>query len=144
MNNRIRKIGSVSLMTLGLLIVLRTALAQDRSTSISVSNEFRVCNTNGSYSQTIQSAVDAAQPGDVIKVAAGVYTESFPVYDYNLYISKTVHLFGGYTCADWLTRDPSINVVTIRPTTTDMSVIFISGIGGQTDLVTPTIDGFLI
>ncbi len=141
MNNRIRKISSVSLLTLGLLIVLRTALAQDRSTSISASQEFRVCNTNGSYSQTIQAAVNAAQPGDVIKVAAGVYTESFPAYGYNLYITKTVHLFGGYTCANWTTRDSAINVVTIRPTTTAISVIAISG---QTDLVTTTIDGFLI
>ncbi len=146
MNNRIRKIGSVSLLTLGLLIVLRTALAQDRSTSISASHEFRVCNTNGSYSQTIQAAIDAAQPGDVIKVAAGVYTETKAIgaFTNNLYISKTILLYGGYTCANWLTRDPAFNVTTIRPSSALISVVDIEGSIGQSDQFTQTLDGFTI
>lgn len=107
-------------------------------------NEFRVCNTSGVYSQTIQSAVDAAQPGDVIKVAAGVYTESKPIVSGNLYISKTLQLLGGYTCADWVNRNVTANKTTIRPSTPDISVVWINGQFGQPTFVAPTLDGFTI
>jgi hypothetical protein len=108
--------------------------------------ELHVCNTATGYSTTIQSAVDAAQPGDVIKVAAGVYTESKAVsgFPYNLYITKTVHLYGGYTCDDWTTQNYTINVVTIWPSTPDFAVVAMIGQFGQGASLTPTLDGFII
>lgn len=89
------------------------------------SNEFRVCNTSAGYSATIQSAIDAAQPGDIIKVARGVYTETKPIpgFTYNLLITKTVHLFGGYTCNDWTTRNYTANVTVIRPADPTFAVV---------------------
>ncbi|RLC61197.1 MAG: hypothetical protein DRI48_11030, partial [Chloroflexi bacterium] len=66
---------------------------------------------------TIQEAVDAATPGDVIKVAAGVYTgvQTCPappgysgpsVITQVVYVSKTVTIRGGYTAVDWTVFDP--------------------------------------
>jgi FG-GAP repeat protein len=107
-------------------------------------NEFRVCNSNGIYSQTIQSAVDAAQLGDVIKVASGTYVESKPSVSANLYISKTVYVYGGYNCSDWTTQNPSVNISKIQPTTAAISVVDIEGIYTNTALVAPTLDGFTI
>ncbi|MCC7353386.1 MAG: FG-GAP repeat protein [Anaerolineae bacterium] len=108
--------------------------------------EFRVCNTTAGFSATIQSAVDAALPGDIIKVARGVYTETQPTpgFTYNLFITKTVHLFGGYTCNDWTTRNYTANVTTIRPADPTFAVVTIQGSFANTAAATPTLDGFTI
>ena len=100
---------------------------------------------------SVQAAVDAANPGDVIKVAAGDYTDihsrTVPAGYHNppasgyitqvVYISKTVTVRGGYTTASWTTPDPDAN-----PTTLDAQgqgrVIFITG------GISPTIEGLRI
>lgn len=107
-------------------------------------NEYRVCNSNGAYSQTIQSAIDAAQAGDVIKVAGGTYIESKPSLSGNLYISKTVYIYGGYNCVDWSIQNPSVNISRIQPSTASISVVDIEGQFGNTAAVAPTLDGFTI
>jgi len=107
--------------------------------------ELHVCKTGGTDVTTIQDAVDAAQPGDVIKVAAATYNESSIISStpYNLYITKTVSILGGYKCSDFTNRNPSVNVTTIHPFTTSQSVVFVQG-QAQTNLVAPIIDGFTI
>lgn len=109
-------------------------------------NELRVCKTGGTPSAPIQAAVDAATAGDIVKVAAGTYPETRDVSGapYNLYISKTLSLQGGYTCSDFGNQNPIANVTTIRPVTADQSVVSVQGEFGQTSLVAPTIDGFTI
>ena len=109
-------------------------------------NEVHVCQSGGADFTTIQAAVDSVQPGDVIKVAAAAYTEAKIVSatQYNLYITKTVIIRGGYTCADFTNQNPSANVTIIRPFTSSQSVISIVGINGQTSQVAPTINGFTI
>ena len=111
-----------------------------------IASELHVCKTGGADFMTIQDAVDAAQPGDVIKVAAAVYTETKIVSStpYNLYITKTVSILGGFTCADFSNQNPTANITTINPSTPDQSVVSIFGINGQTAQVAPTIDGFTI
>ena len=108
--------------------------------------ERRVCQSGGADFTTIQAAVDAAQPGDVIKVAAATYTEARLVggTQFNLYITKHVIIRGGYTCADFTNQNPAANVTTIQPFTAEQSVVFIFGIVGNTSQIAPTIDGFTI
>lgn len=73
---------------------------------------------------SLQAALDVAASGDIIKMAAGVYTDVHqllsPVgYDgpsvitQVAYISQSVTVQGGYTVTDWLTADPEINPTTL-------------------------------
>lgn len=111
--------------------------------------ELRVCPSGCPYS-SVQAAVDAARYGDVIKVAAGVYTDihARPAPPYmkqppgglitqTVYISKAVTIQGGYTTTNWTTSDPTANP-TILDAQQQGRVIFITG------LVSPTIAGFRI
>ncbi len=109
-------------------------------------SELHVCKTGGADFTTIQDAVDAAQTGDVIKVAAAAYTETKTVSStpYNLYITKTVSILGGFTCVDFTNQDPTTNITTINPSTPTQSVVSIQGQFGDTPQVAPTIDGFTI
>jgi hypothetical protein len=52
---------------------------------------------------TIQSSVDAAESGDEIRIAEGVYTEvnHYAGLAQLVYLSKTVTLRGGYAIDDW-------------------------------------------
>jgi hypothetical protein len=92
-----------------------------------------------------QPAVDAAQAGDEIRVATGVYTDvsarrrsdvfTTGVVSQVLYITKTLTIRGGYTTEDWTTSNPAAN-----PTTLDAQgrgrVFYVSG------EISPTIEGF--
>jgi hypothetical protein len=72
---------------------------------------------SGSFDYTsIQAAVDAADGGEIIKVAAGTYTDvqSRAGVTQVVYISKTVTVRGGYNTTDWTTSYPIT-----QPTTLD-------------------------
>ncbi|HET91233.1 MAG TPA: DUF11 domain-containing protein, partial [Chloroflexi bacterium] len=64
---------------------------------------------------TVQHAVDVAQPGDTILVAAGLYDDLTSVeagteaYTQVVYLDKDVTLLGGYTPTNWETFDPVVN-----------------------------------
>ena len=64
---------------------------------------------------TVQAAVDAASPGDEIRVATGTYTgvSARAGVTQTVYISKTVTIRGGYTIADWTTPDPAGSLTTL-------------------------------
>ncbi len=96
-----------------------------------------ICTAPSEPCRTLQYAVDAADEGDVIKIAGGVYTDlhhrpapaAYPgssTITQVVYISKTVSIQGGYAPEDWSTADPDAH-----PTTLDGSeqgrVLFISG-----------------
>lgn len=134
------------IMTLVLLWILEMqsdpALAASHAgPAKATATERRVCPAGSPTCDyaTVQDAMDAAGEGDVIKVAAGTYT------DVNnqgglaqvAYINKTVTIQGGYTTDDWDTPDPEAN-----PTTLDAQgqgrVVYISG------QISPTLEGLRI
>jgi uncharacterized repeat protein (TIGR01451 family) len=87
---------------------------------------------------TVQAAVDAASPGDVIKVAGtciGVNTHAG--LPQQVYVDKSITVRGGYTTTNWTTSDPELN-----PTTLDAlgegRVLYITGD------ISPTIEGLRI
>jgi putative cofactor-binding repeat protein len=98
----------------------------------------RVC-ASGCAFASIQEAVDAAPPGELIEVAGGVYTD---VHARNgvtqvVYISKTVTVRGGYgdSFREW---NPDIYTTTLDARGQGR-VIFISAVGAS-----PVIEGFRI
>jgi uncharacterized repeat protein (TIGR01451 family) len=88
---------------------------------------------------TVQAAVDAANAGDVIKVAAGTYggVNNYGGLSQVVYISKTVIIRGGYITTNWSTFDPVANP-TILNAGRAGRVIYITG------AISPTIEGLRI
>ena len=101
--------------------------------------ELYVCPSGCAYS-SVQVAVDAAGDGDVIKVAAGTYTDLHVRNGVTqvVYLSEAVTIQGGYTTSNWTTPDPEAN-----PTTLDAQgrgrVLYIAHSAGQ-----PVIEGLRI
>ncbi len=95
-------------------------------------------NNNPLEYTTVQAAVDAAQPGDWVKVAgfcAGANKRN--EISAQVYLDKHLTLQGGYTQTHWLTSDPGR-----YPTTLDaLGLGGVLYVGGK---ITPTIDGFYI
>ncbi|MCX7680891.1 MAG: hypothetical protein N2508_02805, partial [Anaerolineae bacterium] len=102
-------------------------------------SELRVCAAGAPTCThtTIQAAVDAAAEGDIIKVAAGVYTDIHVRRGITqvVYLTKSITIRGGYTITGWTTSDPEAN-----PTILDAQgrgrVLYIAGQG-----ITPVIEG---
>ena len=76
MKNRIRKTGLLFSLGLGssLALALLWLLGGGLSASSAPAGELHVCPAGCTYA-TIQAAVDAADPGDIIKVAQGTYND---------------------------------------------------------------------
>jgi predicted outer membrane repeat protein len=79
--------------------------------------ELHVC-PSGCACSSLQAAIQAAAPYDVIKVASGTYTDVHEMYVWGnpsysarqvAYITKSLTIAGGYTVTDWVTPDPVAN-----------------------------------
>ena len=86
----------------------------------------------------VQSAIDAASEGDLVKVAgycAGVQSRAGVTQ--TVYLSKTLTIQGGYTTTNWIAPDPELN-----PTTLDAQgqgrVFYITG------EISPSVEGLRI
>lgn len=87
------------------------------------SDSGNACLVSTSPCQTLQQAVNQAQSGDVIWVAAGTYTYQGTENPCDLYLSRTravvciinkhLTLRGGYASGDWSASDPSGNLTVI-------------------------------
>ena len=137
-------------LVLALLGLVAVSAGNAQSGDISAPlGEITVCLAGAPDCQysSIQAAVDAANDGDVIKVATGTYTDvhvrpradltTTGVITQVVYISKTVDIQGGYATTNWTTPDPEAN-----PTTLDAQgqgrVLYLTG------AIIATIDGLRI
>lgn len=116
------------------------AAPENKSAIINLSplQELRVCQSGCAHS-ALQSAVDAANEGDIIKVAAGVYTgvNNYAGLSQVVYLSKTLTLQGGYSTTDWTTSAPETNLTSLDAEGQGR-VFYITGD------IQPTIEGFRI
>jgi len=80
--------------------------------------ELHVCPGGCAYS-SVQDAVDAANDGAVIKVAADTYTDLhtrlvyFQTITQVVYIDKSITIQGGYTTSNWDEADPVVNLTVL-------------------------------
>jgi len=73
------------------------------------------CGNTGPCYGSVQSAVDGASDGDVIKVAAGIYTgvNNYSGLAQVVYVYRSVTIQGGYTTANWSDSSPGSNLTTL-------------------------------
>ncbi len=109
------------------------------------------CTNAGNPCRTIQHAVDVAQPGDEIRVAAGTYTDLSArpappgyggvapggVITQVVYITKSVTIRGGYSPGQWNTSDPQANPTVLNAQQKGRGMV----IAGE---ITPTVEGLQI
>ena len=130
-------------MILGVGLVMLWMLGVGASAQAAPNSELHVCPSGCPYA-SIQVAVDAAQTGDVIKVAEGTYSDMHHIASMDtdtftatqmVVVTKTITIQGGYTSADWSSADPDAH-----PTILDAGnlgrVMVISG------TISPEINGF--
>ena len=98
------------------------------------------CTNSASPCRTVQYAVDMAETGDEVRVAAGVYTDTVYHYQttYTVYISKTIDLQGGYTLTNWTSPEPELNPTILAAPNSQDWVVRING------NITDTVAGFHI
>ncbi len=103
---------ALSMVGSGVLLLLLLAFLGEPAPAASQS-ELRVCAEGCAYTN-VQSALDAANPGDVIQIAADVYTGTVSRAGLRqmAYITQSVTLRGGYN-ADFSAWDPALYTTTL-------------------------------
>ena len=114
MRNKACFVACICILSLGLTLAWVLGAQTATSVAAAPTGELHVCKTGCPYDD-IQEAVDAANEGDIIKVAAGSYigVSSHEGVTQTVYLSKTLTIQGGYTTTNWTTPDPEVNITTL-------------------------------
>ncbi len=139
----LRRTISISLSVCASVAILVVSLALHSFTPNAIAKpqaELHVCASGCTYTD-VQSAVDAATDGDVIKIGTGVYTEAIPVSQM-VYITKSLMLRGGYNPPNWTVSNPSAYTTTLDAQGNGR-VMVIDG-SAITGSITVTVDGLQI
>jgi uncharacterized repeat protein (TIGR01451 family) len=128
---RMRRLLSAISFGFGLTLALWLVMSQSPATLAQTSNAcFATPDDGTTVFASVQEAVDAASPGDTIKVAgycAGVETRAGLTQ--TVYVSRPLTVRGGYTTTNWVASDPLAN-----PTTLDAQGL------GRVMFITETVD----
>jgi len=123
-----RILNLLTTLTLSLAVLLLLAWAVALPTTAASGTRYVArggeCHGPAPCYATLQAAIDAAAPGDELRVAQGVYTD-VTVREYNLtypqtvtqvmFIDKSLTVRGGYTTTDWETAQPITYPTVIDP-----------------------------
>lgn len=96
------------------LLLLKMNSAHAESSIHYVSSDGNCVNAQPCYA-IIQSAVDAAQAGDEIRIAGGIYTgvNQYAGLSQLVYLTKSLTLRGGYSVNDWSQSAPQLYTTTL-------------------------------
>ena len=140
MNYRLNSIPRLISRSL-ILQLLMVSLFVGRTTQVQAASNLRYVAPGGNCGgatpcyASLQTAVDAAAPGDEIRVAAatynGVNTQGGLLQ--MVYISKSLTIKGGYTTSNWTTPNPNTNATDLQAQTLGR-VIYISGASTSVNL----------
>ncbi|RLC76706.1 MAG: hypothetical protein DRI61_12795, partial [Chloroflexi bacterium] len=103
------------------------------------------CGSETNPCRTVQYAVDLAQPGDEVWVAAGVYTDIHARAGITqmVYISKTITIRGGYS-ADFSAWDPGVYTSTLDAQRQGRVFYILGPVDPLATPITVTLEGLLI
>ena len=104
------------LALLAILSILIQPIQPMNAAAPAPQSELRVCASGCPYT-ILQDAIDAAEPGDSIQIAAGTYSDmnSLGGLSQIAYITKSLTLRGGYS-PDFNTWDPATYITTLDAT----------------------------
>lgn len=139
LSNRFVRLAVAAAVALGLMIAVfflleneSVLLVHAQGSTIRYVAPGGECGGMTSCHATVQDAVDASTGGDLIKVAAGVYTDIHTRVIWGatitqvVAITRSITLAGGYTTTNWTTPDPDDNV-TVLNAQGQGRVLYISG-----------------
>jgi len=111
---------------IALLAVLTVLIQPMNVAALAPQAELRVCSSGCPYT-ILQDAIDAAEPGDSIQIAAGTYSDLNTLGGLSqiAYITKSLTLRGGYS-PDFSTWDPATYITTLDAATAGR-VVYASG-----------------
>ena len=104
----------IFIFSLGLTLAWVLGVKTSSGVAASPNAELHVCPSGCAY-DNVQDAVDAANDGDIIKVAEGTYTgvSAREGITQMVYMSEAITIQGGYTTSDWDNPEPEVNITTL-------------------------------